>query len=244
MIVSGHQPSYLPWLGFFEKIVRSDIFVFHDTAQFEKGGFLHRNKIKTSNGTLWLTVPVDLSDYQTTELRNIRIIDSEKWRRKHWKAIYYNYAKAPFFKEYQDFLFEYFSKPRQYLIELSMEFIYFVIKELNIKTRLEFVSQNPSIMGRKSDFVLSLCKAFDARVYYSGIHGKDYLNEEDFQRAGIKIVYQSFQYPEYPQMFNKQSFVPNLSILDCLLNCGPQMTLKIIEEGGKQHEYTCCGSSS
>ena len=233
MIISGHQPSYLPWLGFFEKIARSDLFVFHDTAQFEKQGFLHRNRIKAADGPLWLTVPVDVRDYQNLELRDIPIRTDEKWRRKHWKAIQTCYGKAPFFARYRDFLFEYYAKPWERLVDLNMAFTLFVLQELEIDAQIEYVSRNPQIGGRKSDFVLSLCQAYQADRYYSGIHGQDYLVESDFADAGIEVIYQEYQHPEYPQLFG--GFQPYMSVLDLLMNCGPE-SKEILVRGGRVHE--------
>ena len=100
MILSGHAPSYLPWLGQFEKIARSDVYVLHDTAQYEKKGFMNRNRIKTPQGAMWLTVPVDLDGYLDKELRRIEVKDHLGWRRRHWQSICYNYARAPYFECY------------------------------------------------------------------------------------------------------------------------------------------------
>jgi hypothetical protein len=233
MIISGHQPSYLPWLGFFEKIARSDIFVFHDTAQFEKHGFLNRNKVKTASGAQWITVPMDLTGYRNMELRELPVRTDEQWRRKHWKTIQTNYGKAPYFAQYRDYLFEYYAKRWERLVDLNMDFTLFVLQELQINTRIEYVSCNPQITGRKSDLVLSLCQAFEADRYYSGLHGKDYLIESDFAGAGIEVVYQEYEHPTYPQLFD--GFLPYLSILDLLMNCGPE-SREILLRGGRDHE--------
>ena len=99
MILSAHQPAYLPWLGYFDKIIKSDVFVFLDTVQFEKNSFINRNKIKTPQGSVWLTVPVKLKGHLDVPLLKIEIDHKINWQKNHLKSIYLNYKKAPHYKE-------------------------------------------------------------------------------------------------------------------------------------------------
>ncbi|MFE6707081.1 WbqC family protein [Bacillus thuringiensis] len=227
MIISGHQPSYLPWYGFFEKIHKSDVFVFHDIAQFEKKGFLNRNRIKTSQGASWLTVPIQMKNYKEIPFNKLKIDNTQDWERKHWKAIRINYSNAPYFNVYKDYLESFYSEDWLNLNDMNMNFIHFIIRELNIDTELYYVSELEGITGKKSDFVLELCQKFSASTYYSGSLGQDYLNENDFENENIEIIYQRIRDYSYKQLFGE--FIPHLSILDILLNCGPKETEKLIK---------------
>lgn len=149
MIISGHQPSYLPWHGFFEKIHKSDVFVFHDIAQFEKKGFLNRNRIKTSQGVSWLTVPMQMKNYKEIPLNKLKIDNTQDWERKHWKTIRINYSNAPYFNVYKDYLEGFYSEKWDNLNSLNMNFIHFIIRELNIDTELYYASELEGITGKK-----------------------------------------------------------------------------------------------
>ncbi|MBK5503168.1 MULTISPECIES: WbqC family protein [unclassified Bacillus (in: firmicutes)] len=227
MIISGHQPSYLPWYGFFEKIHKSDVFVFHDIAQFEKKGFLNRNRIKTSQGVSWLTVPMQMKNYKEIPLNKLKIDNTQDWERKHWKTVRINYSNAPYFNVYKDYLEGFYSEKWDNLNSLNMNFIHFIIRELNIDTELYYASELEGITGKKSDFVLELCQKFNASTYYSGSLGQDYLIESDFEHENIEIMYQRIREYSYPQLFGE--FIPHLSMLDILLNCGPEETEKLIK---------------
>jgi WbqC-like protein family len=220
MILSGHAPSYLPWLGHFEKIDRSDVFVLHDTAQYEKKGFMNRNRIKTPEGSMWLTVPVELDGYLDKELRRIEVQERLGWRQRHWKSIEYNYRRAPFFDLYAERLGALYAHPWRTLVELNVALLRFVMAELGIATPLVLTSELSGIDGAKSDFVLSVCRRMGADAYYCGFQGRDYLREEDFRADGIEVLYQDYRHPTYPQRFG--DFLPYLSILDLLFNCGPE----------------------
>lgn len=219
MIVTGHQPNYLPWLGYFEKIIRSDIFVVMDNVQYSTGSYLNRNKIRIPKGEMWLSVPVKYKDNEDMELRFIEINYDVKWAESHWKSICFNYKKTPFFEKYYDFFEGYFSTKWGNLVELNMAFINFVLKELDAKTSVVYASNYAEITGRKGDLVLSFCKAFSADLYYSGPSGKNYLNEEDFKSNNIDIYYHNYIHPTYKQRYS--GFSPGMSILDLLMNHGP-----------------------
>ncbi len=229
MILSGHQPSYVPWLGFFEKLMNCDVFVYHDTAQFEKSGFLHRNRIKNANGPIWLTVPVQTAGYMHRPLNSIAIHQDTHWRKTHLKSIQISYARSRFFERYYPFFQQFYSIEWTNLVEMNVYFVEFVIKELELSTQVEFVSKHPEIAGYKSDFILSMCKHFNADCCYTGINGMSYMNTSDFKKAGISVEFQDFHYPVYDQLFGE--FIPNLSIIDVLFNCGPELTRQIISEG-------------
>jgi hypothetical protein len=218
-IVSGHQPNYLPWSGYLDKIMRCDDFVIHDVAQFEKQGYFHRNRIKTASGPQWLTVPVSLDNYLERPLHDIEIRRDLPWRRTHLRGIQTAYGRAPFFARYHEFFAALYDRDWTHLVELNLYIIRFALAELGIPTRIHLVSELSGITGKKSDFVLSLCQRLGATHYLVGGMGRDYLHADRFARAGIEIIDQDYHCPTYEQRFG--AFVPDLSFVDLLMNHGP-----------------------
>ena len=216
MILSAHQPAYLPWLGYFHKIASVDVFVYLDTVQFEKNSFINRNQIKTPQGAQWLTIPVKTRGHMSGSLRTTTIDDSQAWRSKHLKSIEMNYRKAPRFHERFPKIEALLRMPESNLAEYCLNQLRFWLAELGIaNTRIVRSSELP-IASSKSDLVLDLCRHFSAQRYLSGALGRDYLVDADFREAGIAIEYQSFKSPVYPQLWG--AFIPNLGVIDWWMN--------------------------
>jgi hypothetical protein len=215
MIVSIHQPAYLPWLGYFDKIARSDIFVYLDTVQFEKNSFINRNQIKTQQGPQWLTIPVKTKGHTTTTLVTTQVDDQQPWRKKHLRAISLNYAKAEFFNNIYPKIEAQINSDEQLLSELCWQQLKFWTKELNISTPI-IRSSELDIESHKSDLVLEICTKMGASTYLSGSLGRQYLIENDFHDRGIEIAYQNYSHPKYIQLGDE--FIKNLSIVDYLMN--------------------------
>ena len=150
-IVAIHQPEYLPWLGFFKKMMNSELFVFLDDAQFTKKGWQNRNRIRTKNGTALLSIPVHAHSYPN--INEITIDNNKNWAKRHKKSILYNYARAPYFEEFKDFIESVFEKKFEYLIDLNTEIIKFAMNELEIKSKIVFSSEL-KISKKGSDRVL------------------------------------------------------------------------------------------
>jgi len=214
-ILSAHQPAYLPWLGYFEKIRQSDVFIFLDTVQYEKNSFINRNKIKTPQGELWLTIPVKTKGHTGSTLQATLIDDSQPWKAKHRNSIEMNYRKIPRFSERFVKIVPLIELDQPFLADYCYEHLKFWLFELGIETQIVRSSTLP-ISRTKSDLVLDLCMHFGANHYLSGKLGSDYLNENDFTQVGINIEYQHFIPQNYPQLWG--DFVPNLSVLDWWLN--------------------------
>lgn len=217
MRLSAHQPAYLPWLGYFDKIWQSDLFVYLDGVQFEKNSFTNRNQIKTPQGGAWLTVPVKLKGHLGRTIREIEIENRQNWQKKHLQSIYMNYKKAPRFEECFHKLEMFYQREYILLDELCWDQLQFWLEELGIPTQIVRQSEL-DIVAQKSDLVLELCRRFNADHYLSGTLGRDYLDEKTFAHAGIKIAYQEYQHPVYPQLWGK--FVSHLSIVDFWMNSG------------------------
>jgi len=218
MIVSIHQPQYLPWLPYFQKIDESDLFILLDTVDFQKNGLQNRNQIKTAQGTHWLTVPVRQSLGQ--KIQDVKIDNSINWRRKHWQTILMSYRKASAFNLYEEELESILSREWELLSELNFELMTLMLRYLNIQTPI-LKSSKMKAKGSASELVLNLCKEVGAKQYLSGTGGKNYLEHDIFDKADIEISYQSLVYPNtYKQTFPKIDFINNLSALDIILNCG------------------------
>jgi hypothetical protein len=218
MILSAHQPAYLPWLGYFDKIAQADVFVYLDTVQFEKNSYINRNRIKTPQGAQWLTIPVKAKGHLSATLRDATIDDRQPWRRKHLKAIAMNYRKAPRFETCFPKLEALLAGTESNLAEICWQQLRFWLDELGIATRVVRSSELPA-MSSKSDLILDLCKHFGANHYLSGALGRDYLVESDFRTVGITVEYQDYVHPVYPQLWGE--FLPYMSIPDFWMNCAP-----------------------
>lgn len=217
MIVSIHQPAYLPWLGYFEKIKKSDLFLYLDTVQFQKGSFQNRNKIRTKNGWIWQTVPVQTKGKHFDQrIADVAINNQLGWQSKHWAAITQNYRKAPFASEWLPRLEPFYHTPYERLSDLCWDMMEVFNQALEITTPVQKTSMLPPVEGAKSDLVLNLCREVKAGTYFSGSQGRGYLDEESFARSGISVVYQDYQHPKYAQTY--PGFEPYMGIIDLLMN--------------------------
>jgi len=220
MIVSIHQPQYIPWLPYYSKISNSDIFVFLDNVQFQKNGLHNRNELKNSNGRFWLTIPVsfNLGD----KLSDIKMID-DSWRKKHIKSIRINYSKAKNFAFFEKYIEPIILKNNSKLVDLNVEIIETISKKyFNLKTK--FVRQSDlRTTGKGTDLILDICKKLGVKKYISGPGGKNYLNENEFEKQKIEIIYlKNSLPPEYPQLYPKLGFINDISALDFILNVGKE----------------------
>jgi hypothetical protein len=211
------QPGYLPWLGFFDQMRRSDVFVYYDDVQFDKHGWRNRNRIKTPAGPLWLTVPV-----RHTGLGQPRIVDTQidgttPWARKHLRTIRQYYARAPFLDRYLPQLEEQLERDWTHIAELDIALADLLARWLSLEPRI-YRSSELGVAGDKSERLLNLCRHFGATRYLSGDAARDYLDVELFSRHGVAVEWQNYRHPVYPQQHGE--FVPFLSALDLLLNCG------------------------
>ena len=218
MRIAVLQPSYLPWLGYFDQIAQVDHFIFFDDVQYDKDGWRNRNKIKTDRGSLWLTVPVLLKGRFGAKINQIEVPLNDPWRRKHLKSIQQWYRAAPYYDQYLPFFEEFYAKKWARLSELTIHGVTETARILGIKTELHISSQL-GIGGSKVERLVNLCKHFGADEYLSGDAAKNYLDEQQFARTSIKVIYQQYKHPEYPQLH--APFLPFLSIPDLLFNCGP-----------------------
>lgn len=222
MIVAVHQPQYLPWLGYFEKIHRADTFVFLDIVQYKKNEFQNRNKIKTAQGWQWLTVPVRYKFPMTIE--EVPINNATNWRNKHLQAIISNYSKTPYFEVYRKPIEDMLQKDWENLTDINKATVELIKDALGIDTKLE----DPKAWSLSTDptgRLVDICKNLKADTYLAGAGGSDYMDLEQFEKAGIRVEFQTYTHPTYPQLFG--DFEPYMSAIDLLFNCGPE-SLKML----------------
>ncbi|MBI3547514.1 MAG: WbqC family protein [Elusimicrobia bacterium] len=223
MIVAAHQPNFFPWIGYFDKMMKADLFVLVDHVQFERQSFQNRTMIKTPIGPRWITVPVNQRSRDERFLD--KTIDNSRdgrlrWGRKMMLTLTHAYRSAEFFETYEPTLASLLDRPWEKLADINKEIISLCREALDIRTPIVH-SADLNILGAKSEMVLNLCKAVGADVYLAGGGAsRQYLDVEAFQRAGIEVRWQEFNHPRYPQLPDAGEFVERLSVLDLLLNCG------------------------
>lgn len=214
--VTIHQINYIPWIGFFDKIKKADTFVLFDIADYEKNGVQNRNKIRTKDGWMYLTVPVPREHYRKP-FYDVLLSDDTKWMNKHWKSIEINYSKAEYFDAYKDFFKELYSTKFEKLSDFNEKIVRYLIKEFGINVDILKTSEmNVNEELTKTDLLVDILKKADAASYLSGKSGKNYLEKDKF--ADIKLEFHEFSHPEYKQVFSP--FIPAMSAIDMLFNEG------------------------
>lgn len=225
-----HQPSFLPWLGFFNKIARSDVFVILDSVQFPKtGGFwANRVKIIISGRGEWITVPIKRNYSGTKNINEIEIDNSKSWNEKALKSIEINYRKAPFFNQVFPNVKSLLENPADNLSDFNIGIINSLCSTLGIKHDNFIKSSDMKTVGASTDLLVSIVKQTGCSAYMCGGGAQKYQEDEKFTEAGIKLAYQNFNHPVYTQ-FNTAEFTPGLSVIDAMMNMGPEETAKLIK---------------
>ena len=214
-LVTIRQPGFLPYLGFFKKIQTSDVFVYLDDAQYAIRAWDNRNKIRSNDTSVWISVPV-LHPFEK-KLNEVEISYSKNWTSDHKNSIEASYKNAPYFKNYWPEIESILNKRWKKLIDLNLALIEFFNKILKIETRsLKSSELNVNTIGTQRLF--DICKKVDATVYRSGIMGNEYLDESIFKNNKISVVYENFQHPTYNQL--GKPFIPNLAVIDLLFHEG------------------------
>lgn len=210
------QPGYVPWLGFFDQMIKSDIFVLYDNVQYDKHGWRNRNKIKTYDGVRWLTVPVLTKGKFDSLIKDVRIAD-HSWIKKHIRCIEQNYSKAQYFSEFSTQIFDILSKKYVYLLDLTFNIILLLKKVLKIQTEI-ILSSDIRSSGNKSVKVFEITKELGGTILLEGAKGKHFLDISIFKEGGIDVEFHEYDHPIYPQLHGE--FVPYMSIIDLIFNCG------------------------
>jgi hypothetical protein len=235
MVLVVMQPTYLPWMGYFDLIDQSDVFIFLDTVQFEKQSWQQRNRIKTPQGTHWLTVPVFHAETQPIiQARIVQIKSIGSWRRKHWLSLLSNYQKAPFWSEFGPSFEQLYQRKHEKLAELNIDLINMLCEAIGIRAKFVRTSELPPLSGKKAEPLVALCKMFGADVYLSPAGSQAYLESDVlFWKNGTSLLFQQYEHPKYPQLYGE--FIPYLSVVDLMMNAGPK-ALEIIRSGRRPNK--------
>ncbi|MEO7134074.1 MAG: WbqC family protein [Vicinamibacterales bacterium] len=224
------QPGYLPWLGFFDQMRRADVFVYYDDVQYDKHGWRNRNRVKGPDGPQWLTVPVRNHGLGRPRIMDAAIDARAPWARKHLATLRQLYAKAPHVKRYLPELEEALMRPWERIVDLDLTVVALMAKWLGLAPAVS-CSSELQIDGEQSIRLLRICQHFGATRYLSGSAARDYLDVALFAQHGVEVAWQDYRHPEYPQQHG--GFVPYLSAIDLLLNCGDD-SRAILESGNPQ----------
>jgi WbqC-like protein family len=226
--VAIHQPQYMPWLGYLAKWADADVFVFLDTVQYEKNGWQNRNRIKTTAGPRWLTVPVHAR--LGTPIADVTLDDAQRWRPRHLRAIEHAYGAAPYLACHHDALARLYETAWTHLAPLAAATAEWLARAVGVRTPVQRASGLGVTATEPTERLIALCAAVGADTYLAGRDGARYMDLERFATAGIRVLYQDYTHPVYTQLHGE--FVPNCSALDLLLTHGDD-ALGILRSGNR-----------
>ena len=225
MKVAIHQPHFLPWLGYLDRMNQADLFILLDHVQFERRGYQNRTSIRVENEARWLTVPVVQVSQKETILE--KRIDNPPdlldrwWGTKNFQTLKFAYRKAPFFHRYGPRIQAILETRYEHLVDLNRAMLEFLTDAFEIDTPIAR-SSKLGVSGQRSELLLDICKTVRADTFLGGLGGsRQYLDQAAFAAAGIEVEWQQFEHPRYLQC-GSSAFLPGLTALDALFNCGPE----------------------
>ena len=213
-----HQPDFLPYLGFFDRLLNADLFVILDCVQFvhSSRSWTNRDKIKTPQGEQWLTVSLRKCK-RDTQIREVELSQDVDWREKNLFLLHQNYHKAPFYYEIHPYMENLYHYDCFLLMDFNVKSINILCELFNINIEMVYAS-DLDCRGTSNELLVDILKKVKADCYLSGVGAKNYFDPVPFNKAGIQVIWQEFRHPVYPQLYN--SFIPSLSGIDLLYNCG------------------------
>lgn len=211
------QPVYLPWLGYFEQIARTDSFIFLDDVQYTKYDWRNRNRIRTPEGSVWLTIPVVHDALE--EPINKKMVFRKGWKRKNLETLRHNYARCPFYKEVSALYAAVISIESQLLVDYTIPLIQEICRYLGLSVPEKKASTIERSTTTRQDRILELCRSVGANTLYTGPAAKNYMDLEYMRAEGLSVVYQDYDHPKYKQAY--PGFESHMSVLDLLMNHGP-----------------------
>lgn len=233
MRVTIHQPQFLPWLGYLDKIDQADLFILLDTVQFKKHEWQNRNRIRTAKGWQWLTVPV-LQHFRQ-RIDEVLINPTAVWKTQHLRALEIHYARAPYRSRYLPQLRELYSASWKTLSDLNKATVHWLLKAYGISTPIHSAADYAA-RDEPTDRLIDLCRAVGATAYLAGPGAEHYMNKLRFESSGVRLDIQVFQHPAYRQVY--EPFEPNLSALDLLLMQGPDALATLRQTRSMDHSMT------
>lgn len=231
-LVAIHQPNFFPWLGYFHKLATADVFVLLDDAQFPKTGgtWINRVRCLVSGRAAWLTLSVDRSYHGVRRIMDMRAKNDERWRTATLRTLATSYARAPHFREVEAALRPLLEDPEDRLAELNIRALTTLAGRLGLLDSCRLVRSSAlGVEAGATERLVQLVSKVGGRAYLCGGGAAGYQEDEAFPGAGLELVYQRFQHPRYPQV-GATEFVPGLSIIDALMNCGFDGTRRLLLE--------------
>ncbi len=222
-----HQPDFLPYLGFFHRFLNAELWVILDNVQFVRGtskSWTNRDKIKTPNGEKWITIAVQKTERESN-INEIALSKNVDWRRDNLYLIRQNYGKSLYFDEIFPYIEELYCFHCEKLVDFNIKSIEMLLTMFDIQIERKMASAfNP--IGRSNELLVDILIKVAATTYLSGVGARDYYDPKPFEDAGIKVIWQEFQHPVYTQLYGE--FIPYLSAVDMLFNCGIEKSRKTI----------------
>lgn len=222
-----HQPDFIPYLGFFHRFLSADLYLVLDHVQFVNGtsrAWTHRDKIKTPKGAQWLSVSVQKVP-RDTPINQVELSDAVDWRSANLRLLEANYCQAPFYEEIMPSLRSLYAEPARTLVDFNLSSIRMLMTLLDVE-RPMLLSSSLAPQGARNELLVDLLRKVGADQYLSGVGARDYMDESLFAAAGIKVLWQDFRHPVYPQLFG--DFEPYLSAIDVLFNCGVEESRRLL----------------
>jgi len=218
MVLAAHQPNYLPWLGFFHKMAHCDVFVLLDDVQYARRSYTARCLVKQPDGAKhWLSVPVLKTGRYDQKISGVQIHNDMPWQHDHRRTLESCYSRSPHFTVHQELLDLAYARQWDNLCQMNIALITKLAEHLGLKPRIVKLSEL-GIEAHSTELLIALCKQTGADTYRSGPSGKKYLDQDQFADAGIKLDVFQYWPKAYPQLWG--DFVPGLSVVDMLFNCG------------------------
>jgi hypothetical protein len=223
------QPSYLPWLGFFDQIARCDLFILYDDLPYSKDTWRNRNRIRTPQGWCWLSVPVVNAGVSRKTIREVQVSEHGNWRRAHWRSLRTAYGRAPYFECHEEFFARLYESRWRFLVDLNLAVVRYLVESLGTETPLLL----SSAAGLERDYrrvypektdpagrMIFVCQELGAMQFLEGAVGRTFMDSARFEASGITLEFHEYQHPVYRQLFSP--FIPYLSVVDLLFNHGPE----------------------
>ena len=228
MIVSIHQPHFLPWMGYINKIMKSDAFILLNTVQYRPRYYQNRAKIRRNGEAIWISVPVHSE--RETKIQDVTIAQDQNWQKSITSNIEHLYRKKPFFNDYWAPIRNAITKEATTLDILNFNILKVLLEILNIDhVKLYVASDLPVTTTNPTQRLVDLCTTLGATDYISGRGGRDYMEVDKFSSANINIIYQDLDFNNVIYSQGEEPFIPGLSVIDALFNIGPQETRKLSE---------------
>ncbi|KPJ75215.1 MAG: hypothetical protein AMJ54_15625 [Deltaproteobacteria bacterium SG8_13] len=229
MIISINRPYFAPYPGFFQKADLSDVLVLLDRVQFPRSTtWITRNRFKNDQGALWVTVPVFKKHLGLQPIDQVRINHETRWARKFLLSLESAYAHAPYFRDHHRFLADLLSQRQERILDLNIKIVQYLLGCLKISTPVRLQSDLQA-QGKGDGLLVDVCRRAGADVYLAQREVEKFIDQQQFEKAGIQLKYFTASTPVYPQLWGE--FLFNLSAFDLLFNCGPKAREILLADG-------------